>query len=231
MAVNIVERIDDFVPVRHAIFSASDKTGMEAFIPALVEAVPSVRIFATGGTFSRIRDILGPAGAERHLTSVSDYTGQPEMQGGLVKTLDFKIYLGLLSETYNEAHAADLERTGAVPLDLVVVNLYPFRETIAREGATAEQARAHVDIGGPCMIRAGAKNFHRVAVVVRPGDYGVLLKELRETGGGTRLALRYELAREAFAHTAAYDAAISEYLARSAFEEVARAYAISAGSA
>jgi len=229
MAVNIVERIDDVVPVRHALVSVSNKSGLESFVPALVDAVPSIRILSTGGTYTALREILGRAGAGERLVSVSDYTGQPEMQGGLVKTLDFKIYLGLLSETYNDAHAADLQRTGAVPIDLVVANLYPFRETIARSDATAEHARANIDIGGPCMIRAAAKNFLRVAVAVRPEDYPPILKEIRATGGGTRLATRYDLARKAFAHTAAYDAAISEYLNRTAFERVAGAYAVEAG--
>ena len=120
-----------------------------------------------------------------HLTQVSDYTGQPETQGGLVKTLDFKIYLGLLTETYNAAHQADLQRTGGVAIDLVVVNLYPFRETIAKAGVTVEQARGNIDIGGPCMIRASAKNFIRVASVVDPEDYAAIVSEIKAHAGST----------------------------------------------
>ena len=132
--------------------------------------------------------------------AVSDYTGQPETQGGLVKTLDFKIYLGLLTETYNAAHQADLARTLAVPLDLVVVNLYPFRETIAKEGVTVEEARANIDIGGPCMIRASAKNYLRVASVVDPADYPMLLNELKNNAGRLSVTTRFGFAQKAFAH-------------------------------
>jgi phosphoribosylaminoimidazolecarboxamide formyltransferase/IMP cyclohydrolase len=212
MALNIVERIDDAVRVRHVLASVSDKTGLEVLIPGLIATNPEVKIYSTGGTYTAIRDLLGSA-AGRNLVAVSDYTGQPEMQGGLVKTLDFKIYLGLLSETYNPAHVDDLKRTGGVPMDLVVVNLYPFRQTVARPGVTPEMARTNIDIGGPCMVRAAAKNFLRVASVTDPADYGRILAELRASGGATSLALRFELARKAFAHTAAYDTAIAAYWA------------------
>ncbi|MFC1482620.1 hypothetical protein ACFL51_02320, partial [Myxococcota bacterium] len=178
MAVNIVEQIDDLVKIRHALISVSDKSGLETFVPGLIEVNPELRIISTGGTYARIREILGEA-AEKHLTQVSDYTGQPETQGGLVKTLDFKIYLGLLTERYNQAHRQDLARMGALPIDLVVVNLYPFSQTIAKDDATVEMARANVDIGGPCMIRAASKNYLRVAAVVDPTDYDGLLDKLR----------------------------------------------------
>jgi len=214
MSINVVERIDDRVKVRHILVSVSDKRGLDEFIPALVQLNPELRIFSTGGTFAHLEKILGPS-AGRHLTQVSDYTGQPETQGGLVKTLDFKIYLGLLTETYNAAHQADLQRTGGVAIDLVAVNLYPFRETIAKEGVSLEQARGNIDIGGPCMIRAAAKNFIRVAPVVDPADYAVIAAELKAHAGSTTLALRYRLAGKAFEHTAAYDRAIADYLGKS----------------
>jgi phosphoribosylaminoimidazolecarboxamide formyltransferase/IMP cyclohydrolase len=223
MAKNIVTKIDDEVAVRHVLVSVSDKAGLESFIPALVEVCRGLMIYSTGGTFSRLEQILGGK-AKDHLKQVSEYTGQPEMQGGLVKTLDFKIYLGLLSETYNDAHVEDLKRTSAVTIDMVVVNLYPFRETIARSGVTPEEARANIDIGGPCMIRASAKNFLRVAPVVDPADYPRILEELRGKGGKIGLALRYELARKAFEHTASYDRAISDYLARTDISQVEKAY-------
>jgi phosphoribosylaminoimidazolecarboxamide formyltransferase/IMP cyclohydrolase len=220
---NIVTKIDDDVAVRNVIVSVSDKAGLESFIPALVGVCPGVMIYSTGGTFSRLEDILGK-GAGSHLKQVSDYTGQPEMQGGLVKTLDFKIYLGLLSETYNDAHAADLKRTGAVKIDMAVVNLYPFQETIAKLGATPEDARANIDIGGPSMVRASAKNFIRVASVTDPADYNRILEELQSRQGKISLKLRYELARKAFEHTAAYDRAILEYLAKTDMNQVEKAY-------
>ena len=166
MGINVVEKIDRLVQVRHVLVSVSDKRHLDLFIPELVAINPNVKIFSTGGTFSRIQGILGDSAVSR-LTQVSDYTGQPETQGGLVKTLDFKIYLGLLTETYNDAHQMDLTRTGSVPIDMVVVNLYPFKETISKQDVTVEQARGNIDIGGPCMIRASAKNFIRVTAVIR----------------------------------------------------------------
>ena len=175
MSMNVVERIDDLVKVRHVLASVFDKNGLETFIPELIRINPEVKIFSTGGTYNKIKEILGDK-ADFCLTQVSDYTGQPETQGGLVKTLDFKIYLGLLTETYNESHQADLARTAAVSIDMVVVNLYPFAETVARSDVTVEQARANIDIGGPCMVRASAKNFLRVAPVTDPAALRTLLE-------------------------------------------------------
>jgi phosphoribosylaminoimidazolecarboxamide formyltransferase/IMP cyclohydrolase len=212
VSVNVVEKVDDRVPIRHALISVSDKEGLDQLVRDLLRTVPELKIFSTGGTFSRIREILGD-GAKETLVPVSEYTGQPETQGGLVKTLDFKIYLGLLTESYNPSHREDLDRTGAVPIDLVVVNLYPFRKTIEKAGVTVEEARANVDIGGPCMVRASAKNYLRVAVVVDPGDYPGLIASLEKTGGCTRLEERFRYAVKAFQHTADYDKRISEYLA------------------
>jgi phosphoribosylaminoimidazolecarboxamide formyltransferase/IMP cyclohydrolase len=223
MSINVVNRADDLVKVQHVLVSVSDKSGLDAFIPGLLEIAPQIRFFSTGGTYGRIKEILG-AGFEAHLTQVSEYTGQPETQGGLVKTLDFKIYLGLLTETYNDSHQADLQRTAAVPIDMVVVNLYPFKETIAKPGVTPERARGNIDIGGPCMIRASAKNLLRVASVTNPDDYAGILAELRDLAGCTSLALRYRLARQAFDHTAAYDRAIADYLENTPFEEVKSCY-------
>jgi len=229
MTINVVDRIDDRVPVRHVLVSVSDKRGLDLFVPGLVSLNPGVRIFSTGGTFSHLEKTLG-RDARRVLTQVSDYTGQPETQGGLVKTLDFKIYLGLLTETYNEAHRADLQRTQSVPIDMVVVNLYPFRETIARAGVTVEQARGNIDIGGPCMIRASAKNFIRVASVVDPADYPSILAELKAGGGQMPLALRFRLAQKAFAHTADYDRAIADYLGSQNAAVVGGGYRYQSGS-
>ncbi|TYT74578.1 hypothetical protein [Desulfobotulus mexicanus] len=211
MTVNRVDQIDSQVKVRRVLVSVSDKTNLDILVKGLMDVNPEVVFYSTGGTFQYIAGILGDK-AKGSLVQVSDYTGQPETQGGLVKTLDFKIYLGLLTETYNESHGADLERTQAVPLDMTVVNLYPFKETVAKAGVTAEDARANIDIGGPCMIRASAKNFIRVTPVVDPQDYAALVEELRKNEGQTTLALRYRMAAKAFAHTAAYDTAIAAYL-------------------
>jgi phosphoribosylaminoimidazolecarboxamide formyltransferase/IMP cyclohydrolase len=197
--------------VKTVLVSVFDKNGLDTFIRGLLSAVPDARILSTGGTFGALQKSLGAAAAAS-LTQVSDYTGQPEMQGGLVKTLDFKIYLGLLSETYNPDHQKDLVRIGAAPIDMVVVNLYPFEKASSSPGATLEDARANIDIGGPCMIRAAAKNFHRVAAVTDPGEYDEVLRELSGNHGTLGLDTRFRLARAAFHRIAGYDAAITGYL-------------------
>ena len=225
MSVNVVEKVDDRVPVRNALISVSDKQGLDLLVKDLLRVVPSLKIFSTGGTYARIEEILGDE-AGKTLVQVSDYTGQPETQGGLVKTLDFKIYLGLLTETHNPSHAEDLRRTEAVPIDLVVVNLYPFQKTIEREGVTVEEARANIDIGGPCMVRASAKNYLRVAVTVDPEDYPGLIGSLEANGGCTSLEERFRYARKAFDHTAEYDRRIMEYLKQKGASEVSDCYNI-----
>jgi phosphoribosylaminoimidazolecarboxamide formyltransferase/IMP cyclohydrolase len=224
--VNIVREVDEWVRVQRVLVSVWDKTGLAELVPGLVDVNPDVHFYSTGGTYRAIAEVLGPEGSDRHLRRVSDYTGQPETQGGLVKTLDFKIYLGLLTETHNEAHQADLARTSAVPIDMVVVNLYPFEATVSRRDVTVEEARANIDIGGPCMLRAAAKNYLRVAPVVDPADYGSLLVYLQEHGGTLDLARRFALARKAFAHSAAYDAAISRFLDKVMPAEVKEAYPV-----
>lgn len=222
MAVNFVKRIDDGVKIQNVLASVSDKTGLDQLVPALLKINPEVRIYSTGGTFTALREILG--GDSKNLISVSEYTGQPEMQGGLVKTLDFKIYLGLLSETYNPAHVEDLKRTQGVALDMVIVNLYPFVQTVAKAETTPEIARANIDIGGPCMVRASAKNFLRVASVTDPVDYAGVIRELGASRGVLSLKTRFELAQKAFAHTAGYDTAIAAYLNGKRFDEIKACY-------
>lgn len=223
MGINVVDTIDEFVKVNNVLISVSDKSGLAILVPKLVEINPEVNIFSTGGTYGRIKEILGQE-ADLCLKQVSAYTGQPETQGGLVKTLDFKIYLGLLTETYNDAHQDDLGRTGAVPIDMVVVNLYPFQETVSRQGVTVEEARGNIDIGGPCMIRASAKNYLRVASVVDPSDYNTIIAEMAAAGGSISLESRFNLAKKAFGHTAAYDGTIAEFLMDKSFETAKSCY-------
>lgn len=223
MTINIVTQIDEQIAIENVLLSVSDKSRLDVLVPELRRINPAITFYSTGGTYQHIKALLGDAAADC-LIQVSDYTGQPETQGGLVKTLDFKIYLGLLTETYNPAHQADLVRTGAVRLDMVVVNLYPFQQTVARDDVTIEQARGNIDIGGPCMIRAAAKNFIRVAALVSPDDYSLVLQELSARQGQLTLATRFKLARRAFEHTAAYDQAISAYLVAQHPMEVAKYY-------
>jgi len=141
-----------------------------------------------------------------------------------VKTLDFKIYLGLLSETYNPAHQADHKRLGAEPIDMVVVNLYPFKQTVAKEGVTPEMARTNIDIGGPCMVRASAKNYLRVASVTDPMDYASIANELADHNGTIGLDTRFRLMKKAFTHTAEYDTAISAFFTTRTWAEVDATY-------
>lgn len=223
MSINIVNKTDDLVAINNLLISVSDKTGLAELVSGMVDINPNINILSTGGTFSAIHKALGDR-AVGCLTRVADYTGQPETQGGLVKTLDFKIYLGLLTETYNTDHANDMIRTGAVPIDMVVVNLYPFAQTIGRPDTTPEQARGNIDIGGPCMLRAAAKNFIRVTPVVNPSDYTAVLDELKKTSGKISLKTRFALARKAFEHTAVYDRAIADYLNATAFNSVKACY-------
>ncbi len=228
LALNVVSRADDVVPVRRAIVSVADKSGLDKLVLPLLELCPGITFYSTGGTHRELSRLLGGRAAQQ-LVAVSDYTGQPEMQGGLVKTLDFKVYLGLLSETHNKAHTADLVRADAVTFDLVVANLYPFGQAIRQADATPEKARAHIDIGGPCMIRAAAKNFLRVAVLVDPSDYETVLTELGARCGALALATRFRLALKAFALTSSYDAEIMRYFVQRPFDEVAACYGLEAG--
>lgn len=223
MTKNIVEKIDNSVTIQTVLMSVSDKSGLEAFVPQLIDINPDLRILSTGGTYGKIKEILGEK-ADKHLQQVSDYTGQPETQGGLVKTLDFKIYLGLLTETYNDAHQNDLKRTDARAIDMVVVNLYPFSQTIAREGITVEDARGNIDIGGPTMIRASAKNFIRVASVVDPSSYPGIVDALKTNNSALTLADRFSLAQKAFEHTAQYDRNIANYLGERSLDDVTSTY-------
>jgi phosphoribosylaminoimidazolecarboxamide formyltransferase / IMP cyclohydrolase len=226
MSINDVNRIEGDVTMRHVMISVADKSGLDELVNGLVGVNANVKIYSTGGTYARIEAILGSL-AETNLLAVSSYTGQPEMQGGLVKTLDFKIYLGLLSESYNDDHSADLLRVGAVAFDMVVGNLYPFRSTVAQDGATLENARGNIDIGGPCMLRAAAKNFLRVAAVCDPADYPALVEELKGNGGALTLETRFRFAKRAFRHTADYDAAIADYLESKDISSVSGTYEIS----
>ena len=223
MDKNIVNKIDDSVKIKTVLLSVSDKSGLESFVPGLLDINPQVKILSTGGTYGRIKEILGDR-AQGCLQQVSEYTGQPETQGGLVKTLDFRVYLGLLTETYNPDHQNDLKRTDSLAIDMVVVNLYPFKETIEQKGITCENARGNIDIGGPTMIRASAKNFIRVASVVNPADYEGILKSMGQNSGALSLADRFALSQKAFEHTAVYDRTIADYLAGLSVDDMTACY-------
>lgn len=190
--------------IRRALISVSNKTGVVELGKAL--AGLGVEILSTGGTARALRD----AGVE--ITGVSDFTGFPEILDGRVKTLHPKVHGGILARRDDPAHAAAMAEHGIEPIDMVVVNLYPFRETVARPGVTLEEAVEQIDIGGPCMIRAAAKNFAGVVVVTSPDSYAAVLAEMQAGEGAVSDELRRRLAVDAFAHTALYDSAIQNYL-------------------
>ncbi len=190
--------------IARALLSVSDKTGLVDFARAL--AGHGVELVSTGGT----RKALADAGLA--VRDISDLTHFPEMMDGRLKTLHPKVHGGLLAIRENPEHEAAMLAHDIRPIDLLVVNLYPFEATLAK-GAPYEECVENIDIGGPAMIRAASKNHDDVAVVVDPSDYAVVIDEMASTGGATRLATRRRLAQKAFARTAAYDAAISNWLA------------------
>ena len=187
---------------KRALISVSDKTGLVAFAKGIVAA--GLEIISTGGT----KKALDEAGVPS--LAIEEVTGFPEMMDGRVKTLHPKIHGGLLGRRDLDSHMAAMRSHGITEIDLVVVNLYPFKETIEKTDVTEAEAIENIDIGGPSMLRSGAKNFASVAVVVDPADYELVLTELQ--AGGTTLGTRKYLAAKVFRHTAAYDALIAGYL-------------------
>jgi phosphoribosylaminoimidazolecarboxamide formyltransferase/IMP cyclohydrolase len=189
--------------IRRAIVSVSDKRGLVDLARVLVRH--GIELLSTGGTAKTLE------GAGIPTTSIAAYTGAPEILEGRVKTLHPKIHGGLLGRPVAE-HEAEMAAHSILPIDLVVVNLYPFRETVAKAGVSLAEAIENIDIGGPSMLRSSAKNYERVCVVVDPDDYAELGAELDRGGGELPRALRFRLAKKAFAHTAAYDGAVAAYL-------------------
>jgi phosphoribosylaminoimidazolecarboxamide formyltransferase/IMP cyclohydrolase len=190
--------------IHRAIVSVSDKTGVAQFCRALSRL--GVELYASGGTAKMLREKKVP------VRLIEEYTGFPEMLDGRVKTLNPKIHGGLLALRGNKDHMKTIDAHGIVPFDMVVVNLYPFEATVARPGCTREQAVENIDIGGPSMLRSAAKNCQSVAVVCDPADYPEILEKLKKSHGNLDGETMAELGRKAFALTARYDAAISNYL-------------------
>jgi phosphoribosylaminoimidazolecarboxamide formyltransferase/IMP cyclohydrolase len=192
--------------ITRALLSVSDKTGLVEFARALRGF--GVELLSTGGTAAALRE----AGVE--VRDVSDVTGFPEMLDGRVKTLHPRIHGGLLAVRDDAAHMSALSEHGIEPIDMVVINLYPFEQTIAREGVTLEAAIEQIDIGGPAMIRSASKNYKDVAVIVTPDTYSEVLKEMRANDGALTVETRARLARTAFMRTAMYDMQIASYLSK-----------------
>lgn len=189
--------------IKRALLSVSDKTGIVELGKFLSNN--GVEIISTGGTMKALREAGVP------VTYVSDVTGFPEIMDGRVKTLNPKIHGAILAVRSNPEHMEALAEHNITPIDLVVVNLYPFRETIAKPGVTEAEAIENIDIGGPAMVRASAKNFKDVVIVTYPRRYAQLI-EMLDKDGDIDQHTRKELAFEAFSHTAEYDTMISEYL-------------------
>jgi phosphoribosylaminoimidazolecarboxamide formyltransferase/IMP cyclohydrolase len=190
--------------IERALISVTDKSGIVDFARALGDL--GVEILSTGGTARTI----GQSGVD--VLEVADFTGFPEMLDGRVKTLNPKIHAGILFRRGLAEHEQQMARHGLLPIDLVCVNLYPFEATVANPDVALDEAIENIDIGGPTLLRAAAKNFEAVTVVVDPLDYARVLAEIRANDGGTTSATRFELAKKVFAVTSHYDAVISQYL-------------------
>ncbi len=202
---------------KRALVSVSNKEGIVPFVKGLLEQ--GVEVISTGGT----KKLLQENGLD--VIGISEVTSFPEIMDGRVKTLHPNIHGGLLAVRDNEKHMEQINELGIQPIDFVIVNLYPFKETIAKEDVTFEQAIENIDIGGPTMIRSAAKNHEFVTVVVDPSDYDTVLAELKENGK-VSVEVNRKLAAKVFRHTAAYDALIAEYLTKQAGEESPESYTV-----
>src|SRR5258708_7256169 len=198
--------MSDLVPLRRALISVSDKTGLAEFAKALHHDF-KIELLSTGGTAKFLRELGLP------VTDVSAVTGSPEMMDGRVKTLHPKIHRAILAQRDNPQHVAAMREHGIEPIDLVCINLYPFEQTVAKPGVTFDEAIENIDIGGPSMIRSAAKNHRWVLVVTSPDRYEKVLGDLHEHKGSSCGKHRLKQAQRAFAQTAEYDSVIANYLA------------------
>ena len=189
-------------PIQRALISVSDKTGILEFAKELHNS--GIEILSTGGTAELLRKDGVP------VIQVSDYTGFPEMMDGRIKTLHPMVHGGILARRDVPEHLKAMEEHGIRPIDLVVINLYPFEQTVAKKGSTLEEAIENIDIGGPAMVRSSAKNYKDVTIIVDPENYGKVLEEIKN--GSVSLETRKRLSRDAFAHTARYDSLIADFL-------------------
>jgi phosphoribosylaminoimidazolecarboxamide formyltransferase/IMP cyclohydrolase len=190
--------------IKRAIISVSNKKGVVEFAKELNKM--GVEILSTGGTAKTLREAGIP------VKDVSEHTGSPEMLDGRVKTLHPRVHGGLLARRDNMKDMDELKKYGIETIDMVVVNLYPFEETISKPGVTFEEAIENIDIGGPTMLRSASKNFQDVAVIADPSDYGKIIDEMKSSDGDLTYKTRLELAKKVFARTSKYDGLIADYL-------------------
>jgi phosphoribosylaminoimidazolecarboxamide formyltransferase/IMP cyclohydrolase len=221
---NVYSVVDRIKP-SNVLVSVFDKGGLEELIEALLEVNPDIRFYSTGGTGKKIIDTLG-INASKNYISVEEFTGAPEMEGGLVKTLHPKVHAGLLAERGNPSHEgylfetlAGLGLTPGVYFDVFVGNLYPFTSVVAKEDATPETARVNIDVGGPAMTMASAKNWHSIAVLTESSQYADFIRSLKENNGHTTLEQRFNLAVTAMRSIGEYRSAIGDYFSRLNFEK------------
>jgi len=225
-----IYQVIDLIKPEHILVSVFDKNGLEDLVKGIMEASPSAKFYSTGGTGKKIIEILGPQSG-RHYVSVEDFTGAPEMEGGLVKTLHPKIHAGLLAERGNPSHEEYLYKTlagmGGTPgvyFDVFVGNLYPFTSVIAQEGTTSETARVNIDIGGPAMTMASAKNWHSIAVLTSAVQYKGFVQSIKDQGGRISLEQRFALAAQAMKSIGEYRTAIGNYFSSLNFEKDVRPF-------
>jgi phosphoribosylaminoimidazolecarboxamide formyltransferase/IMP cyclohydrolase len=192
--------------IKRAIISVSNKKGVVEFAKELHGM--AIEILSTGGTAKTLREAGIP------VKDVSEHTGSPEMLDGRVKTLHPRIHGGLLSRRNNPKDMEEIKKYNIEMIDMVVVNLYPFEETISKTGVSFEEAIENIDIGGPAMLRSASKNFQDVAVIIDPSDYGKVISEMKGLNGDLPYATRLELAKKVFQHTSRYDGLIADYLTK-----------------
>lgn len=225
-----IYQVVDLIKPSHVLVSVFDKSGLEDLVNGVLGVYRNARFYSTGGTGKKIMEILG-ADARRNYTSVEDFTGAPEMEGGLVKTLHPKIHAGLLAERGNPAHEEYLYKTlakmGGAPgvyFDIFVGNLYPFTSVVAKEGTTSETARVNIDIGGPAMTMASAKNWHSIATLTSPAQYRDFISALKANNGMIGLEQRFVLAAEAMQSIGDYRTAIGNYFSSLDFQKDVKPY-------
>ena len=225
-----VYQVIDLISPDNVLVSVFDKSGLAELVTGITDINPAARFYSTGGTGKKIVEILG-GNASGHYVSVEDFTGAPEMEGGLVKTLHPKIHAGLLAERGNPAHEEYLFKTlakmGGAPgvyFDVFVGNLYPFTSVISKEGTTSETARVNIDIGGPAMTMASAKNWHSIAVLTDPSQYPGFLGSLQRHGGNISLEQRFGLAVRAMRSVGEYRTAIGDYFSSLDFQKEVRPF-------
>ncbi len=225
-----IYQVAELIKPSHILVSVFDKSGLDDLIKGVLDVNRAARFYSTGGTGKRIIEILG-SDAPANYTSVEDFTGAPEMEGGLVKTLHPKIHAGLLAERGNPAHEEYLYKTLAmmggspgVYFDVFVGNLYPFTSVIAKEGTTPETARVNIDIGGPAMTMASAKNWHSVAVLTSPAQYRDFVSDLKANKGMIGLQQRFTLAAAAMKSIGEYRTAIGNYFSSLDFSRDVKPY-------